>query len=430
MKISLITYGSRGDVQPVLALAIALRKAGHEVTVAGPPENEAWARDYGVRFQPFGSPFTSYADQFDNAHGISAAIHFAKFLLGQVELQFEQAPTIVAGADLVIGASLVFAVPSIAEYLNIAYRFIAFCPQILPSSHHPYPAVAFQKMPALLNRVTWHLKEWTDGALLRKPINHRRAKLGLPPLKSVWDNLLGNPAMVASDPALASIPADIGIDAFHSGYLHLDQHYAEDPVMSDYLSAGAPPVFIGFGSMPRKDSRRLLDMFRRATGSNNCRALIYLRDETQSRVIADDCCLTGNVVHDRLLPRCAAIVHHGGAGTTAASARAGIPQVIVPHMLDQFYWARQIELLGLGPRPVSRLLLNAGALNQAIKICLNDTAMQDRCRQAADKINPCDSLKKAINWVESAGCRSDIKNQCVPSQDMLPSPDSVHRDLS
>ena len=181
----MITYGSRGDVQPVLALAIELMEAGHEVILAGPPENEAWARDYGLNFRPFGSPFTSYADQFENAHGVSAAIHFAKFLLGEVSLQFEQAAEIMAGADLVIGASLVFAVPTIAEHLNIPYRFISFCPQILPSSRHPYPAVAFQNMPAVLNRFTWFIKEWTDGALLRSPINRHRKRLGLTSLKCV-----------------------------------------------------------------------------------------------------------------------------------------------------------------------------------------------------------------------------------------------------
>ena len=386
MRISLVTYGSRGDVQPVIALAVSLKKAGHDVLVAGPPENAAWVRDYGQRFLPFGSPFTAYADQFKNAHGVSAAVHFAKFLLAEVKLQFAQAPAIISNADLVIGASLVFAIPSVAEYMNVPYRFIAFCPQIIPSAQHPYPAVAFQRMPASLNRFSWRVTEWADGALMRRPVNHRRKQLGLGPIHSVWNNLLGADVLVASDPVLAPIPSDIKVKATHSGYLHLDQRGSCDPTLQEFFDAGPSPVFIGFGSMPRKDSLSLLQMFQKVTRSSNCRALIYMRGRSQTRIQSDDCCIIGDVVHSRVMPYCGAVVHHGGAGTTAAAARAGIPQIIVPHMLDQFYWAHQIARLGLGPAGISRLRLNAGALSRAIDFCLNDDKVRHCCRRAADQI--------------------------------------------
>ena len=416
MKITLITYGSRGDVQPVLALAVGLQKAGHEVLIAAPPENAVWVRDYGQRFMPFGSPFTAYADQFNNAHGLSAAFHFAEFLLREVKQQFDQACAIISNADLVIGASLVFSIPSVAEYLDVPYRFVAFCPQIIPSAHHPYPAIAFQRMPAALNRFSWRLSEWTDGALMRAPINRRRRQLGLAPIKSVWKSLLGDDVLVASDPLLAQMPPDTKVRVTHSGYLHLEQHQNCDPLLQEYIEAGAPPVFFGFGSMPRRDSLNLLEMFQKAANANNCRALIYTRGRSTTRIVSDDCCIMGDVVHTQVLPRCAAAVHHGGAGTTAAAARAGIPQIIVPHMLDQFYWAHQIERLGLGPRGISRLRLSTGALSRAIHTCLNEVDLRIRCRQAAFRIKPEASLEKALTWIQAAERFPTLKKSVNPTE--------------
>jgi UDP:flavonoid glycosyltransferase YjiC (YdhE family) len=421
MRISLVTYGSRGDVQPIIALAVSLKKAGHDPLVAGPPENAAWVRDHGLRFLRFGSPFTAYADQFKNAHGLSAAIHFSKFLLGEVKLQFEQAPAIMANADLVIGASLAFAVHSVAEYRDIPYRFIAFCPQIIPSARHPYPAVAFQRMPGWLNRLSWRLTEWADGALIRRPVNRCRCQLGLPPIRSVWNNLLGPDVLVASDPVLADLPSDIKVPATQSGYLHLDQQGVRDPILQQYIKAGSPPVFIGFGSMPRKDSEGLLEMFRNAARRANCRTIIYRRGRSIARVVSEDCCIVGDVDHSRVMPYCGAVVHHGGAGTTAAAARAGVPQIIVPHMLDQFYWAQQIGRLGLGPRGISRLRLNAKSLGRAIITCMTDGAMQRCCRRTADWIKSHQSLDNAVAWVETAPAAPFPKNQCIRSKDMLTS---------
>ncbi len=139
MKIALATFGSRGDVQPVLALSLALQSAGHQVLLACPPEKAAWARELGCPYQPLGSDITAFIDTMKNVHSIRTAIYFTRYLRKEFIAQFHIFPKIIAGADLVVGASLVGALSTVAESMGIPYRFIAFSPSMLPSGHYPNP---------------------------------------------------------------------------------------------------------------------------------------------------------------------------------------------------------------------------------------------------------------------------------------------------
>ena len=130
MKIVLATSGSRGDVQPMLALSLALKSKGYDVLLAAPPEKAAWAKALGCPFHPLGSDVTAFIDDMDNAHTLRPAIHFVSFLRKELNTQFNLLPKIIAGADLLIGSSLTFALATLAESMEIDYRFIAFAPQM------------------------------------------------------------------------------------------------------------------------------------------------------------------------------------------------------------------------------------------------------------------------------------------------------------
>ena len=150
MRIVLATFGSRGDVQPMLALSLALQSAGHHVLLAAPPEKGEWARQLGCPFQSLGEDITAFIDSMKDAHSMRSAIRFIGYLRKTLISQFRVFPEIIAGADLVVGASLVGALASVAESMGIEYRYMAFTPCLLPSSHHPFPVCKHQRVSRIL----------------------------------------------------------------------------------------------------------------------------------------------------------------------------------------------------------------------------------------------------------------------------------------
>ena len=177
MKIVLATFGSRGDVQPMLALSLALISKGHDVLLAAPPEKAVWAKQLGCPFHRLGSNVTAFIDDLENAHSLRSAICFVSFLRKELNAQFDLLPKIIAGADLVIGSSLTFALSTIAEFMGIEYRYIAFTPQLFPSAWHPFPAFKHQRFPKWYNRLTWRLARLIDHYNISRLINDHRRQL-------------------------------------------------------------------------------------------------------------------------------------------------------------------------------------------------------------------------------------------------------------
>jgi UDP:flavonoid glycosyltransferase YjiC (YdhE family) len=190
MRVVLATFGSRGDVQPMLALSLALKEAGHDVLLAAPPEKAGWAKHMGCPFSPLGSHVTAFLDSMGDAYSFRAAINFLRFLRMEVISQFDMFPRIIAGADLVGGSSLVFHLSAVAEYMEITYRYIAFTPQLLPSGYHPSPVFKHQGLPKCYNRMTWRASEFLDTFNLTSLVNERRMALGLEPVQGAWRSMI------------------------------------------------------------------------------------------------------------------------------------------------------------------------------------------------------------------------------------------------
>jgi len=404
MKIVLATFGSRGDVQPMLALTLALQSKGHDVLLAAPPEKASWAKRLGCPFHPLGSDVTAFIDTMDNAHTFRPAIHFVKFLRKELNDQFDLFPKIISGADLLIGSSLTFALASLAESMKIAYRFIAFAPQMLPSGHHPFPAFKHQGFPNWYNRMTWRAAGMLDRCNLTRLINRRRRQLGLDSVRDAWRHILGRRVIVASDDAIAPVPPDVDRKDFtQTGYMHLNQPDQKAPELEAFLDGGPPPIYAGFGSMPMRDQIRNTAIIVAAARACGQRAVIAkFWDEASKFSDAKDIFFIRKYPHLKLFPKMAAVIHHGGAGTTATTAVSGVPQVIVPHLLDQYYWGNQIYKSQLGPRPVWRSKLTAPRLAAAIRECLTNKQMQLKARETAGIIEQQDSV--ALSVKEILGC--------------------------
>ena len=400
MKIVLITFGSRGDVQPMLALSLALQSAGHRVLLAAPPEKGEWARQLGCPFQPLGDNITAFIDDMKDAHSLRSAIHAVRYLRKEFISQFHLFPKIIAGADLVVGASLVGALSSVAESMGIPYRFMAFCPSMLPSSHYPSPVCKHQGFPGYYNRMTWRIGSIFNRFTLTALINGGRKQLGLHPVKDAWDHILGQRVIVASDKAVSTVPPDVEPDVVQTGYLHLDQPDQHVEKLEMFLNAGSPPVYAGFGSMPKKDQMENVPIIVRAARSAGSRVVIAKFWEDRSEFSrSEDVFFISKYPHLKLFPRMAVIVHHGGAGTTAASAISGVPQIVVPHILDQYYWGRQVYRSHLGPKPIWRSRLTSPKLAAAIRESLSNDLIRKKARKVSGMINRHNSLDMAVRAV-------------------------------
>ncbi|CAB5087632.1 hypothetical protein D3OALGB2SA_1110 [Olavius algarvensis associated proteobacterium Delta 3] len=371
MNIVLTTHGSRGDVQPILALSRLLQEAGHDVLLAGPPENRAWVESRSVRFYPVGDDFMAFIARYPDVYTTRPARAILRFLKRETIHQFETFPALFKGADLVLAASLSFAAASVCEKMGVPYRFVVFCPQVFRSVHHPCVFAKGHTGSRGWNWMTWQLDKLADRILFRPTINQCRRMIRLPPLhQSSLEHMLGNHPILAADNVLSPLPDDVAQSVTRVGNLRLFRSNALSAGIRRFLQEGAPPIYVGFGSMPHHHPRAVADMVLRAVRSVGQRLIFACSVE---RKVTGDCYLTAESDHTLLFPRLSAIVHHGGAGTTATASRSGVPQILVPHILDQFYWARQVRRLGIGPTPIWRNRLNRRSLQERLSSVLSDT---------------------------------------------------------
>jgi UDP:flavonoid glycosyltransferase YjiC (YdhE family) len=400
MRIVLATFGSRGDVQPMLALSLGLKAAGHDVLLAGPPEKTAWGQELGCPYQPIGGNLTTFVDRMEKIYSLRSSLKFVSYVRKEMIDQFGVLPDIISGADLVVGASLVFALSTVAEHMGIRYRYVAFTPQVLPSGYHPCPVFKTHGLPHWTNRMTWSVMRGLDRFTLRSDINKKRKQLGLPPISNSWQHILGQDVIVASDQVVAQVPKDLELSVTQTGYMHLDQPVQTMPELEAFLSAGSVPVYAGFGSMPKQDQMRCVQMIVDAARSKGERVVISkFWDEPSAFSNSDDVFFVKRYPHLDLFSRVKAVIHHGGAGTTATAAVSGVPQIIVPHGLDQYYWGHQIFRSQLGPKPIWRSRLTARKLAEAIQACLSNDRIIQKAKEVGGMIDRKHGLEMTVKEI-------------------------------
>jgi len=350
MRILLSTIGSRGDVQPLVALALQLKALGQDVHMCVPPDFRAWIEGLGIPVTPIGPELRSTG----KANPMStrpAAEQIHQMMEDTVATQFETITVAAQGCDMIIGATaLQIAAPSIAEKMGIPYFFAAYCPAVLPSPHHAPPVLSMQgDKPVTMTDYSelWEKDAQRWNLHWRDILNSHRTKLGLSAVSDVRSYILTTQPWLASDPTLGPWPDPADQSVFQSGAWILPDDHPLSPELDVFLDAGEPPIYFGFGSNSAPtDLSRVMIESARALG----RRAILLRGWADLTLVDNetDCIAIGEVNHQALFKRVAAIVHHGGAGTTHAAARGGAPQVLIPQHYDQHYWAGRVEELGIG----------------------------------------------------------------------------------
>jgi vancomycin aglycone glucosyltransferase len=396
MRILLSTFGSRGDVQPLLALAVALRTLGADARVCGPPDAE-FLNLFATAGVPLLPAFRSVRDWIAEMLPKRATISLPKLAAEVMAAQYEAIGKAAQGCDVMLATGLfssVTAARCVAEKQGMRYVHGAYCPMFLPSPYqrpfeyptHPLPRDVTD------NRSLWDKDVQVMNELFGAGLSALRTTVGLSKVDNVRDYCHTDRVLLAADPVLAPWrPTDM-IDVVQTGAWIVPDERPLSPELSTFLDAGAPPVYIGFGSLPapKNFARMAIDVVR-AQG----RRILMSRGWAELALVDDsaDCFIVDEVNQQALFPRVAAVVHHGGAGTTTAAARAGTPQVVVPQLGDQPYWAGRVWDLGIGsahdgPTPTAESLSAAleAALNDGTRaraLAVADTMVGDGATRAA-----------------------------------------------
>ncbi|MDN3239528.1 glycosyltransferase [Glycomyces tritici] len=351
MRVLLSTYGSRGDVEPMAALAVRLRALGATAIVCAPPDPE-FARllaDADVPAAPAGDAVRPLV----TGTGPPPVRDFTARTAAVLAEQFDRISTAAAGCDAIVATGMfpvAAAARTAADALGLRYHHVSFQPTLLPSLHHPPPERPGRPLPPGVtdNRELWAHDAASMHALYGEPVNRLRAANGLAPLGCVRDHVHTAHPWLATDPVLSPRhPRDLG--AVQTGAWILPDPRPLTPELEAFLDAGPPPVYIGFGSIPMRPSESVARIAVGAARRNGLRVILASGWAGLAPIDDhDDCIAVDDVNQQTLFPRTAAVVHHGGAGTTATAAIAGTPQVVLPQIVDQPYWARRVAELGIG----------------------------------------------------------------------------------
>lgn len=398
MRAVLAPIGSRGDVQPMLALGLALLRAGHSVLVCAAENYAELVREHGLAYARGGRD----AEAMMREQGESLGNPIAVMRAGRavIDEQFGVLHAACAGADLLVGTILLSMGPTVAEARRIPFYWAGYVPSCLPTSELPPPLGLPPWRRPWLNRAVWRLMGAASNWVARAVINRRRIELGLAPIPDVYRHLEAHPVLLAAEPLLAQPPADSRAPTYQTGSWILAQTAPLPAQVERFLADGPPPVYIGFGSMPSADPARRTRTLVDAVLASGRRAILSSGWAKLAEVPLPDSCLrVDEINHQRLFPRMAAVVHHGGAGTTTSAARAGVPQVIVPHLFDQPFWAWRMHALGVAPPPVHKRA-SAGRLAAAIRQATEDAGMADRARALAQRLQESDGVGAAVRILE------------------------------
>ncbi len=405
MRVLLSTYGSRGDVEPLLALAVRLRELGAEVRMCAPPDFAPRLAEVAVPLVPVGWS----AEELTKATPQPTSIPQRAAEL--VAMQFAAIPAAAEGCDLVVATGMVPAAAgalSVAEKLGIPAVSVKFQKLELPSPHHAPLAYAGRPFPPEVtdNEALWALDAESINTLFGDALNTTRTANDLPPVADVRGYVVGARPLLATDPLLDPwIPTDLEVVQTGAWLTEDDRPLPAD--LEIFLKAGPPPVYVGFGSMPMHTTTDLPKVVIEAVREVG-RRVVTLQGWADLTTTDDDCFAIGEVNHQALFPRVAAVVHHGGAGTTTTATAAGTPQVVVPQAADQPYWAGRVATLGIGvahggPTPTTESL--AAALEGALT-----TERREQAQLVASDIQRDGATTAAKHLLETVATMRGIKD--------------------
>lgn len=416
MRILVFAAGSRGDVQPLVALGAGLQRAGHEVTVSAARDFAPFVEGHGLAFHGFSADL---GDLLDSDLGRSWLGHSSHRPMLELKLLTQMVETwglalvdevlpLVGTADLFVSGVLTLDGTDAVVRAGGGRHVLALMAPFAPTRagwaglQAPRPTSV-----SLANLVSGWTMNWFLAGAFGAPGREVRRRLGVPQLsRRAFARLyVDTPTVVGVSPAVVPPPSDWPSHVGVTGYWFRDEPPAWLPPadLAAFLDGGEPPVYVGFGSMSTHDAGGTMDAILDAVRRVGVRAIVHrgaaglhAADLPPEVLVVDD------VPHEWLFPRCAAVVHHGGAGTTAAGLRAGVPSGVVAHIGDQPFWGRRVHELGAGAAPLRRHEATADALAGMVDTLVTSPALAARAAELGDTIRHEDGVARAVELIERA----------------------------
>jgi sterol 3beta-glucosyltransferase len=414
MKIALFAMGSQGDVQPYIALGVGLQRAGHDIRLLTHENYEQGVKAHGLEFRAMHGNVQEIIESekmralLEKGNFLAITAYTAEETKKASVLWARDALDACRDVDLIVsGVGGLFTALGVAEKLGLpilqAYVFpftptTAFPGAVFPKSVAKLGGGANRLSHELLRQIMWQGSRAGD-VLARKQI------LELPPAPFFGPygskRLNQFPALYGFSPSVIPPPQDWN-NSNITGYWFLDasEDWTPPPALEAFLGSGAPPVYVGFGSMGSRDPEGTAATVLEALARTKGRAILQsgwggLRADN----VPENVFVTGSVPHSWLFPKVAAVVHHGGAGTTAAGLRAGVPTTVVPFFGDQPFWGERVHDLGVGTAPIPRKQLTVEALAKAIQESVGDSRMRDKAAELGAKIRAEDGIGNAAHHI-------------------------------
>ncbi|WP_245951288.1 glycosyltransferase [Phytoactinopolyspora halophila] len=411
----MLTHGTRGDVEPFVALALELTSRGHDVVLFAPASSAPLVKSYDLEFVPVHDTWNAlmhepsirsgFETNFKTVKTITAMRKFrrlARQVLDDMTAAVSYNPELV-----VCHAS--GPLHAIAERLRVPAVIVCPEPVWIPTRAFPNPLIPF-RLPTPLNRLSYAATPLWIRGFIGKTTKWRRKTLGLPRRRHQNNSLRrpdGSHATVLQPfsrhilPDTSDYPDSVHTTGFW--FLPTVSSWVPPKRLSDFIAAGDPPVYIGFGSMAGTDPKETGELIRQATSIAKVRAVVVsgsggidLEYESDQRVLSID-----QAPFSWLFPRMAAIVHHGGSGTTGAALLAGRPQVVCPFMNTQHFYAERVHALGISPEPLPQDRLTAHHLAHRIHRAVNDVELERRAANMRSLIYTEHGTGRAVKIFES-----------------------------
>lgn len=403
-----------GDTQPFVSLAARFKQQGHSVKLAARPDFASLAASYDIEFVPLGNPYKSLLRSEEVATAIGSG-NMLKMLVKQVSDKNQRkvfldgldtdAMRAVEGAEAIIYKSSWIPFYSIAEKLGVPSASAMFMPLTRTRSFPSFLIGGGKDRGPMINSLLWRITEQFIWQVSRNFDNKMRNELLDLPRLPLWGpsarQLERTPLYYAYSPSVIPRPADWPDRIHVTGFWFSDPPpgWTPPPDLVAFLDSGPPPVYVGFGSMPSGSAEDTLKLILKALELSHQRGILLSgwAGIGEERKLPDYAFCVQSVPHSWLFPRMSAVVHHGGAGTTGAGLRAGVPSVVTPFVADQPNWARRVEALGVGPRAIRFSELTAGLLAGAIGQATSDSAMRQRASDLGEKIRSEDGVGTTVD---------------------------------
>lgn len=421
MNILIVTLGSRGDVQPYVALGKGLKAAGHRVTLCTSDKFQAFVTDCGLDYGYMNSEMIQLLDTdagreaIENTDTLWGTVGTTLKLFQRVKPMLRQTLHDIwctaQGVDpdaIVLASKAAGLAEAIADKLAVPLLMSMPFPHFVPTAQMPALGFPNLRLGGWYNRFTYRVVHWAVGLYRGIPDEFRRTVLQLPPKPKQLDILHrvdGSfiPQLHCYSQQVVSRPTDWPDSAYVNGYWFLDrlEDWQPPAELSAFLDAGEAPIYIGFGSMAGRHPQRLARIAIEALQATDRRGILATGwGGLQASHLPETILKLDGAPHDWLFPRMAAVVHHGGAGTTAAGLRAGRPTLVCPFFGDQPFWGRRVHGLGVGPEPIPQKRLTAKRLARAIEKMVADSNMRHNAEVLGEKIRVEDGIGNAVKMIE------------------------------